>query len=323
MCDNNAKKLFRRVGFALFALIAVTALLQIVMSNAVYALWPDIYSGSWFLWVLSAFPMYCVGVPLCWVVMLDAPKSAPEKNPFGVGRFITTLLICFFLMYAGNLLGAGVNAGISAIFGIEVTNPLEEMIDGSSMFLEVLITVVLAPVFEELIFRKLMIDRTRVYGERLAVVLSALLFGLFHGNFSQFFYAFALGLVFGYVYVRTGKYGITLGLHMIINLVGGIISSVLAENVDLTLFDTGDASQLLSVLSQPAYILYMLYCLGLITASLAGLVFFIIRVRKVHFEPAPSELPKKGRFKTVYLNAGMLLAILACLAEFVMNLFFA
>ena len=34
-----------------------------------------------------------------------------------------------------------------------------------------------------------------------------------------------------------------------------------------------------------------------------------------------AELPKQGRFRTVYLNAGMILFVLLCIADTIANLF--
>lgn len=62
-----------------------------------------------------------------------------------------------------------------------------------------LYTCVLGPVAEELLFRGIVLRTLAPYGKKLAIVVSALLFGLFHGNLLQTPYAFVLGLVLGYV----------------------------------------------------------------------------------------------------------------------------
>ena len=49
----------------------------------------------------------------------------------------------------------------------------------------------------------------------------------------------------------------------------------------------------------------------------AGLVLLCVRSRKVVFQPTPLELGRRQQFKTVYLNFGMLLFVLVCLAEVV------
>ncbi len=81
----------------------------------------------------------------------------------------------------------------------------------------IMIPVLIGPILEELVFRKLMFDRTRRYGEKTAVIFSAICFGLFHGNLTQFLYACSVGLFLGYVYCKTGKVLHTIIMHMLMN----------------------------------------------------------------------------------------------------------
>ncbi len=87
------------------------------------------------------------------------------------------------------------------------------------------IAVLIAPTAEELLFRKLLTERIVKYGELAAVLASGLFFGLFHGNLNQFSYAFLLGLFLGFIYVKTGKLGYTIGLHMAINFIGSSLGT--------------------------------------------------------------------------------------------------
>lgn len=79
---------------------------------------------------------------------------------------------------------------------------------------------ILGPISEEILCRGLALRLLQPYGKRFAIVLSALLFGLFHGNVVQIPFAFLVGLVLGYV---TVEYSIlwAIILHVINNLVLG------------------------------------------------------------------------------------------------------
>lgn len=55
------------------------------------------------------------------------------------------------------------------------------------------------------------------------------MFGMAHGNFSQFFYAFGIGILWAYVYAKTGKVRYTIGFHMLFNLLGGVITVELSK----------------------------------------------------------------------------------------------
>lgn len=77
-----------------------------------------------------------------------------------------------------------------------------------------------APIVEELIFRGLILRGLEPYGKRFAIVASAVLFGLFHGNLAQSPYAFCVGLLLGYTAMEH-SIGWSMVLHMLNNLVLG------------------------------------------------------------------------------------------------------
>ena len=97
--------------------------------------------------------------------------------------------------------------------------PMLEAVSGASdTFSMFLYASVLAPVAEELLFRGFVLRTLRPYGKRFAILGSAFLFGLFHGNLLQTPYAFLMGLVLGYV---AAEYSIrwAMGLHLFNNFV--------------------------------------------------------------------------------------------------------
>jgi membrane protease YdiL (CAAX protease family) len=76
-----------------------------------------------------------------------------------------------------------------------------------------------AAIAEEIIFRKILLDRLKVFGNREAVFISALAFGLCHMNLWSFLFAFFLGLLWGQItlYSNTVRYACI--LHSINNIV--------------------------------------------------------------------------------------------------------
>ena len=280
------------------------------------------------MWAVTFAPLYCVAVPLGLLVMRKAPAHPAAPGAFGAGRFFKTLLITVFLMYAGNILGTIITAALGALLGDEVANPLlNYALDDGSIVLKALVLAVLAPIIEEFVFRKTLIDRMRVYGEKLAVVTSALMFALFHGNLSQFFYALLLGLVFGYVYLRTGRLRYSAALHMFVNFTGSVLAPALLERAGLDALENVDLAQLTAdpaaaeALATPGLIAFVVYVVLLFVLSVAGLVLLCANARRVEFESAERELPKAGRFRVVWVNVGMLLFVVACFVLIAMSLF--
>lgn len=103
-------------------------------------------------------------------------------------------------------------------------------LDSSITLPMLLYSVLLAPVCEELIFRGTTMHLARrSLPFWLANTMQALLFGLFHMNWIQGIYAFALGLVLGYVCEKGGSIYYSILLHILFNLWGTVISTLLPD----------------------------------------------------------------------------------------------
>ena len=312
-----ARKQFSRLGLGVFAILAIGSVLQ--LAAAVLAGWlvPSENGPAWLIWLCTFGPLYAIAVPIGLLIIRKAPAAPMEKHSFSPGRIIVIGIICIFMMYAGNIFGVIVTSLLQSLFGHEALNPIMSYATDENIWMKILFMVILAPVIEEFIFRKQLIDRMNVYGQRLAVVVSALIFGLFHGNLSQLFYAFALGLVFGSVYLKTGRLRYSIGLHMFINFIGSVLGPWLLGSVDFAALDTVEltAGADLAAVFSPQLIAYLAYVALLLGLALAGLVLLCVKSRKISFAPAACELPKRLKFKTVYLNIGMLLLLVFCFAS--------
>lgn len=146
--------------------------------------------------------------------------------------------------------------GLSAIAAMESAS-----LSGVDTFSMFLYAGLLAPVAEEILFRGLILRSLEPYGKKLAIFVSALLFGIFHGNIVQSPFAFAVGLVLGYVAV---EYSLTwaMALHMFNNLVISDMLSRLTFDLPVAVADT--------VLS-----------LVMWGFAVAGVVFALVRRREI------------------------------------------
>lgn len=83
---------------------------------------------------------------------------------------------------------------------------------------------VVSPFVEEVVFRGFLYGRMRVYMPKVvAVLLSALLFGIYHGNIVQGIYGFCMGIVFTLVYEKYKNFYLAVIMHAITNLVAYFI----------------------------------------------------------------------------------------------------
>ncbi len=161
-------------------------------------------------------------------------------KPMKVLDFICLLCLFFSGQAVFQLLAAVIETVLNQ-FGLSALADIESATmnaDTLSMFLYAAIG---APIAEEILFRGLVLRKLEPYGKGVAIVMSALLFGVFHGNLVQTPYAFAVGLILGYVAM---EYNIVwaMVLHMINNLVLsdmlGRMTQNLPEPVVNSLFNT-------------------------------------------------------------------------------------
>ena len=315
---HQAKKDFSRFGFALLAIAVITTLLQVLVV-ALFQYSP-ILENELMRWILTMAPMYLVGVPVGYLLIRRIPAETAEQQKLSFGRFWVLFLICLPIMYGGNLIGTCLSSLLS---GGNAENVLLDYIMGNPLY-SFLFTVLLAPFLEELIFRKLLIDRLGKYGEKTVLLFSAAAFGLFHMNLFQFFYAFGLGLIFAYVYIRTRRLRYPVIMHMIINFLGSVVAPLLLSLVDLdalTSLETGAlaAEEMLAML--PGMLAYLGYLLVYLGCVIAGLVLLILRWKKRSFQASTQELPAGAAFRGVYVNAGVISFAAFCLLMIVLALF--
>lgn len=329
MDDNNktdartaATKTFSSLGIALLVTATTMTLVQIlfaVFGRVLVEHGSTFVSSTWFLWLRTFAPLYLFGMPPGLLLMKKLPVLEYEKIRISCKDFMIFLLMCFPLMYGGSLLG---NLLSMLFSGGNATNALYTYAFDESP-LKVIVLVVLAPIFEEFLFRKQLIDRCSQFGEKTAILYSALMFGLFHMNLYQFFYAFGLGLVFGYVYTRTRRLCYSAIMHMVVNFIGSVLTPMLLSSIDVNDIERMAAGQIGKeamsefLSSMAGFMIYTVLLLGL---SIWGLVLLSVKASKLVYLSAAKELPKQGRFKTIYCNAGTILFMLFCVAICVRNL---
>ncbi|EJT5916747.1 CPBP family intramembrane metalloprotease [Clostridium perfringens] len=86
-------------------------------------------------------------------------------------------------------------------------------------FLTIISVVILAPIFEELVFREIIFNEaSKVKGGIFPILVSGLLFGLFHVQPIQIVYTSILGIILAFVYSKTHSLPIVMFLHMLNNL---------------------------------------------------------------------------------------------------------
>ncbi len=94
--------------------------------------------------------------------------------------------------------------------------------------------VIAAPVFEELIFRGVILDGLlKRYTPAKSIFISSLLFGIVHLNPWQFIAAFGIGLFMGWVYYKTNNLSLCILVHFVNNLVAFVSTQFVSLEEEL------------------------------------------------------------------------------------------
>lgn len=305
-------------ALAIASVILLTSILQALLHGIVTAIFPDVADALWYRQVLSMAPMYLLAMPFSLLLFRLSEAEPPCAQRLRPATWWGLLAVCFAMAYAGNLLGALVNAILSAITGAPAINELEQLTMATPLWSNLLFIGILAPVMEEIFYRKLVIDRLRRYGELPAILLSGIGFGLIHGNFSQFFYAAGIGIVFGYVYVRTGRLRYTVGLHMVINLIGGVLATEVYRHLDMALMQSDPAAALAQ--NPVAGAMYIAYMAFMMVACVAGVVAAILLLIRRDRKLARAAHPLTGGewVRVLILNPGVWLFLLVVVMLFLL-----
>ena len=208
-----------------FGHIAMTVLVTLLLTQFAAAgaavLWRQVMGGITYTQaiVLNDLCVYPLTLLAFWLLLRNMPRLEPLPQT-GLGAQEGCCAV-FFSLGTGYLLGL-VNSGLlqllERVTGQTTGNVVSELVRDLPPGVMLVTFVVVAPLAEEYLFRRVLLERTRFLGDGAAMLINGAAFALFHGNLNQTLYAFGLGAVFAAVVLMTGRIRYTIGLHVIINL---------------------------------------------------------------------------------------------------------
>ncbi len=270
---REMRRAFSRMALGLCLGLLASELVPTVLQSVI----PD-YDAQAHAFLVGGLCTGLFTLPVMLLLTRRISTKKPEKGRLSLGGFFALVAICYACMIVGNLVGMGINSILSP----NSVNLIGELATAAGASAEMVVAfVVLAPVFEELVFRKVLVDHVLPFGEWPSILFSGITFGLFHGNLTQFFYATVLGMILAYVYIRWGNILYTIGIHACINFLGGVLPVLV-----------------------PAASYFILL------VALAGVVLFFVLKKNVHVDR--NAVPGVGG--AMFGNGGMILfMILGCL----------
>ncbi|MCH5344399.1 MAG: CPBP family intramembrane metalloprotease [Acetatifactor sp.] len=326
---KEAKKFFSGLGGRYLIGAVVINVLQSLAVLALSHLAPALSANANVKLVLGAVTTDFIGLPLIALLVRRLPAENIERRKMNPGHFVLALMMCYAVGIASNVVGTVITLIIGLVKGGMVQNEILNMTNGASMLLMFLYMVICAPIMEELVFRKLIVDRAVHYGQGVAVIVSGLMFGLFHGNLNQFIYAFTLGMFLAFLYVKTGNLKITISIHMIFNFISSILILGMIRQLDLQeylrVYAGGNMDEIENYLMEHITALLSIIGLEFIIGCvvIAGIVLLIVALatKKFTFNQGTVTIPKGKRFSAVILNMGMICFCLFWIVAIVRQLF--
>lgn len=309
-----AKKQINQVGLRYALLVFIVFGVQFVASIVLSRFARDwvIENNALLSLILTAVTIDVLGFGTLYLTTRKIPVYKKNNRKLPIGLFLGGFCVIYVFVFAGSFIG---NFFQNLLVGTGDSAATMVLMD-SDLVLRVLVVAVLAPIFEELIFRKILIDRLLKFGAPIAVFSSALLFGLFHGNFAQFFYAALLGAFFACVYIKTGRIIYSICYHIFINMLTSVVGVVLLGKAQVN----------------PEYEAYLsFYSMFLLFLAVAGVIILIVNFKNYMPDPETELVVDENGVETkkvidenvtlmkigdFFKSYGMWLAVIACLAIF-------
>ncbi len=190
-----------------------------------------------YMLIYSFVYIAAMGAPLLLLLSRQGfnPLAPAKRVHAGVGAlgYLGAVGICMLANVITSIL-----LSILSDYGIEAA-PAPQLMENTpiSFVLNLVVLAVLPALLEELVFRGCVLRLLRPYGDWFAVVISAVLFGLMHGNLRQIPFAIIVGLVLGWLYVVTENIWLPMLVHFTNNAI-----SVVAEYLSFSLSSDASAS---------------------------------------------------------------------------------
>ena len=175
MTTFTPQKAYLLIGLALIAQYLVSAL----ASNLIFMPYADpeklqnlvkIISPTGFL--LLMYVPRVIGVIVFWLIARIVPFERKAGSKIGFG----SIMQLFFIMYAVSSVFNAIGTGIKMLSPADAASQTDQLSDiiATGNIGGFVIVLMLAPIFEEIVFRKLILDRVSKYGEANAILFSAI-----------------------------------------------------------------------------------------------------------------------------------------------------
>ena len=227
--EKALKSLGANTGIILLILLGISVILSYLLILPTFS---KLYDSN--LTFSSAFAVFysviSIGGSFFIGSKLFKRSKALGKIPFNAPKDKTKAGLLILIGFGGCLLANYVTVFLRAFGeGCGIYSDYTALEDPSSTLDIVMIFIcssIIPPLVEEFAMRGVLLQSLRKYGNTFAILASALMFGIFHGNAVQMPFAFLCGLVIGYAVIATESLWTGVIIHALMNGMSAISSAL-------------------------------------------------------------------------------------------------
>ncbi|ASK61224.1 CPBP family intramembrane metalloprotease [Virgibacillus phasianinus] len=202
----------------------------VIFSPILYATLPISKFQAIIYWTIFSF---VAGLIAILIIMKPYMKAPSMRNAASPGAMVLWAIAGVFMAYIGQYIAAIIEVELLGIEqGSANTQMIMDITRAAPIFM--IIPALVAPIVEEIIFRKIIFGTFyKKMNFFLAALLSALVFGIIHGEPEHILIYSSMGFVFAYVYVKTKRIIVPIIVHMTLNSISVIVQySLSPEDIE-------------------------------------------------------------------------------------------
>ncbi len=294
---ENIKRIGKAAGLSVIAYVLIQNILSIIIYSSpigsIYEKDPAMQSVVLiFLSVLGLLVPFAV----CGY-FINKGKNTPMvdfRKPVSIPLMLSATALGFFICLAGNYV-TSIFVDLMSEAGITLSAPeYSTPSDFGGRLIYTLSIAVVPALVEEFAVRGVILQPLRKYGDRFAILASALIFAVMHGNLIQAPFALIAGIGIGYAVCITNSIWTGILIHFCNNLYSVAVEFLVA--------DITDETKLNSIYIALAVVLY--------AVSIIGSVVFVVIKNKRKIMPSFTALTEKQKMRAFIFSVPMIIALL-------------
>lgn len=226
---KHIKKLGVLAGAAILSFLGMQNIIAyIIRSTSLYEMYINFYDFQFIVGALIS--IICIFFPFLIVYMLYPKGDREICFDFGAPVSLKTfglavpagLMVCFLSDY----ISSGFSSFVSAV-GVSFVDIETESPSTISEFLLMTVAYAVVPALvEEFAVRGVIMQPLRRYGDRFAIIMSSVIFGIMHGNMVQIPFAIVAGIALGYFAIATKSIWTSVAIHFLNNFISVLFTSL-------------------------------------------------------------------------------------------------